>query len=80
MGVLFGVEFLFSVQAQHTTVARNTLLVNTMPFWMLIGGHFLLGESITLRKFLGLLLAFAGLAAVFPTSLAAAATCCSVIC
>ena len=70
VGVLFGVEFLcLYVGLEHTTVARNTLLVNTMPFWMLIGGHFLLGEQITLRKFLGLLLAFAGLAAVFSDKL-----------
>jgi drug/metabolite transporter (DMT)-like permease len=70
VGVLFGVEFLcLYVGLEHTTVARNTLLVNTMPFWMLIGGHFLLGEKITLRKFLGVLLAFAGLAAVFSDKL-----------
>ncbi|MEO5759096.1 MAG: DMT family transporter [Mesorhizobium sp.] len=70
VGVLFGVEFLcLYVGLEHTTVARNTLLVNTMPFWMLVGGHFLLGEQITLRKLLGLLLAFAGLAAVFSDKL-----------
>lgn len=70
VGGLFGIEFLcLYVGLEHTTVARNTLLVNTMPFWMLIGGHFLLGEQITLRKFLGLLLAFAGLAAVFSDKL-----------
>ncbi|WP_214472528.1 DMT family transporter [Mesorhizobium sp. dw_380] len=70
VGVLFGIEFLcLYVGLEHTTVARNTLLVNTMPFWMLVGGHFLLGEQITIRKFLGLLLAFAGLAAVFSDKL-----------
>ncbi|MBB6411391.1 drug/metabolite transporter (DMT)-like permease [Mesorhizobium sangaii] len=70
VGVLFGIEFLcLYVGLEHTTVARNTLLVNTMPFWMLVGGHFLIGEQITLRKFLGLLLAFAGLTAVFSDKL-----------
>ncbi|QPC93200.1 EamA family transporter [Mesorhizobium sp. INR15] len=70
VGVLFGIEFLcLYVGLEHTTVARNTLLVNTMPFWMLVGGHFLLGEQITLRKLLGLLLAFAGLASVFSDKL-----------
>ncbi|TKB19085.1 MAG: DMT family transporter [Mesorhizobium sp.] len=65
-GVLFGVEFLFLyVGLEYTTVARNTLLVNTMPFWVLIGGHFLLGERITTRKLTGLVLAFCGLVAVF---------------
>ena len=53
-GVLFGIEFLFLyVGLEYTTVARNTLLVNTMPFWVLVGGHFLLGERITMRKLLG---------------------------
>ncbi|WP_292358761.1 DMT family transporter [Mesorhizobium sp.] len=65
-GVLFGVEFLFLyVGLEYTTVARNTLLVNIMPFWVLIGGHFLLGERITTRKLTGLVLAFCGLVAVF---------------
>ncbi|MER8732930.1 MULTISPECIES: DMT family transporter [unclassified Mesorhizobium] len=71
-GALFGFEFLFLyVGLEHTTVVRNTLLVNTMPFWMLVGGHFLLGESITVRKLVGLLLAFAGLIAVFSDKLSA---------
>jgi drug/metabolite transporter (DMT)-like permease len=71
VGLLFGVEFLcLYVGLEHTTVARNTLLVNAMPFWMLVGGHFLLGEQITMRKFAGLLLAFAGLVAVFSDQLA----------
>ncbi|ESX82198.1 MULTISPECIES: DMT family transporter [unclassified Mesorhizobium] len=71
-GALFGLEFLFLyVGLEHTTVVRNTLLVNTMPFWMLVGGHFLLDESITARKLVGLLLAFAGLVAVFSDKLSA---------
>lgn len=66
VGVLFGVEFLcLYIGLEYTTVARNTLLVNTMPFWVLIGGHFLLGERINARKLGGLILAFCGLVAVF---------------
>ncbi|MDG4884674.1 DMT family transporter [Mesorhizobium sp. WSM4884] len=66
VGVLFGVEFLFLyIGLEYTTVARNTLLVNTMPFWVLVGGHFLLGERINARKLGGLVLAFCGLLAVF---------------
>jgi drug/metabolite transporter (DMT)-like permease len=69
-GALFGFEFLFLyVGLEQTTVARNTLLVNTMPFWVLVGGHFLLGERITARRLIGLLLAFAGLVAVFSDQL-----------
>ena len=69
-GTLFGLEFLFLyIGLDHTTVARNTLLVNAMPFWVLIGGHFLLGEHFTVRKLIGLVLAFAGLVAVFSDKL-----------
>ncbi len=69
-GVLFGTEFLLLfLGLDLTTVARGTLMLNTMPFWVLLGGHFLLGESFSLRKFLGLLLAFAGIVMVFSDEL-----------
>ncbi|TPI10745.1 DMT family transporter [Mesorhizobium sp. B4-1-1] len=72
VGVLFGVEFLcLYIGLEYTTVARNTLLVNTMPFWVLIGGHFLLGERINARKLGGLVLAFCGLVAVFSDGITA---------
>ena len=74
VGVLFGVEFLcLYIGLEYTTVARNTLLVNTMPFWVLIGGHFLLGEHINARKLSGLVLAFCGLVAVFSDGIVAGA-------
>ena len=53
-------------------MARNALLVNTMPFWTLIGAHFLLGEHMSARKWAGLLLAFGGLVLVFSDKLSAA--------
>ena len=50
-GLLFGCEFmLIFVGLEYTTVARSTLMVNTMPFWVLIGAHFLLGEHMSLRQ------------------------------
>ncbi|MBX3584301.1 MAG: DMT family transporter [Rhizobiaceae bacterium] len=71
-GLLFGLEFqLIFVGLDYTSVARNTLLVNTMPFWTLIAGHFLLGERISARKFAGLILAFAGLVLIFSDRLSA---------
>ena len=57
------------VGLEYTTVARSTLMVNTMPFWVLIGAHFLLGERMSLAKFGGLALAFAGVALVFSDKL-----------
>lgn len=69
-GMLFGGEFLLIfVGLEFTTVARSTLMVNTMPFWVLIGAHFLLGEHMTLRKWAGLALAFTGVALVFSDKL-----------
>jgi drug/metabolite transporter (DMT)-like permease len=70
VGLLFGTEFiLVFVSLEHTTVARNSLLVNTMPFWVLIGAHFWLGERMSLQKLFGLILAFGGVAVVFADKL-----------
>lgn len=40
-----------------------------MPFWILIGAHFLLGERMSVQKFLGLLLAFGGVVLIFSDKL-----------
>ena len=69
-GLLFGAEFvLIFVGLEFTTVARSALMVNTMPFWVLVGAHFLLGEHMTLRKWAGLAMAFAGVVLVFSDKL-----------
>jgi drug/metabolite transporter (DMT)-like permease len=69
-GVLFGAEFiLIFAGLEHTSAARGALMVNTMPFWMLLGGHFLLGEEISARKLGGLVLAFSGVALIFSDGL-----------
>jgi drug/metabolite transporter (DMT)-like permease len=43
----------------------------TMPFWVLVGAHFLLGERMRPRHWGGLLLAFGGVALVFADGRAA---------
>lgn len=69
-GVLFGLEFLLIFAGlDHTSVARSALLVNTMPFWVLLGAHVVLGERMSARKWIGLLLAFGGLALIFSDRL-----------
>ena len=69
-GVLFGAEFaLIFLGLDFTTAARGALMINTMPFWVLIGAHFTLGEHITMQKFTGLALAFCGVALVFSDEL-----------
>jgi len=69
-GLLFGAEFvLIFFGLDYTTAARGALMVNTMPFWVLLGAHFWLGERITLPRLGGLALAFAGVALVFSDRL-----------
>ena len=70
VGLLFGLEFvLIFFGLDFTSAARGTLMLNTMPFWVLLGGHFWLGEKITAARFGGLVLAFAGVALVFSDEL-----------
>lgn len=71
-GLLFGVEFvLMFVALDYTTASRGILMINTMPFWTLVGAHFLLGERMSVAAALGLLLAFLGVVLVFSDSLGA---------
>ncbi len=69
-GLLFTAEFvLIYVGLEFTSVARGALMLNTMPFWVLIGAYFLLGERISTMKVAGLVLAFGGVALVFSDRL-----------
>lgn len=69
-GLLFGAEFVcIFFGFDYTSVARSALMVNTMPFWVLIGAHFVLGERMSLMKLGGLALAFAGVVVVFSDEL-----------
>ncbi|PWK69741.1 DMT family transporter [Aminobacter sp. AP02] len=69
-GLLFGSEFiLVFIALEYTTVARNSLLVSTMPFWILVGAHFWLGERMSVQKFCGLVLAFCGVVVIFSDKL-----------
>ncbi len=65
-GLLFGVEFVLIFLAMElTSVGRVTLMMNVMPFWVAIGSHFLLGERMSMRAFIGMCVAFLGVFAVF---------------
>lgn len=73
VGALFGLEFaLIFFGLDYTTAARGTLMLNTMPFFVLIGAHFVLGEALTLRKLFGVALAFLGVGLVLSDDLSAA--------
>lgn len=67
-GALFACEFaLIYIGLQYTLASRSHLLVYTAPFFAAIGAHlFLQGDRIHLFKGVGLVLAFAGVALLFP--------------
>lgn len=72
VGFLFGAEFLcIFIAFDYTSVGRGSLMVNSMPFWVLIGAHFLLGEKMTVAKLVGVLLAFGGVYVIFSDRLSA---------
>lgn len=62
IGLCFSAEFILLFLALDlTTVARSALMFYTMPVWLALMAHFLLpGERLTVVKFAGLALAFAG--------------------
>ncbi|MAW85752.1 MAG: EamA family transporter [Phyllobacteriaceae bacterium] len=65
-GLFFSTEFiLLFIAMDVTSVARGVLIFNTMPFWVLAGGHLLGLERLTWRKLAGMALAFGGVALVF---------------
>ncbi len=67
IGLLFGLEFVFIYWGlTFTHVSRGIILLYTNPFWVALGAHFFLPhDRLTVRKGLGLVLAFAGVVLVF---------------
>lgn len=65
--MLFAVQLsLFYLGLERTHVSRGTLLINLLPFFILILAHFFIpGDRITPRKLAGLLLGFSGVVFVF---------------
>lgn len=71
-GALFAVEFvILFIGLDYTSAARGVLLLNTMPFWLVAGSYFLLGERISMGGLAGLLLAFSGVVVVLSDDLSA---------
>lgn len=69
-GLLFTGEFvLIYIGLDFTSAARSVLMINTMPFFVLIGSHLFLGERASGLKLLGLILAFGGVALVLSDQL-----------
>lgn len=67
LSVLFWVQMtLFYIGLSKSNASRGTLLANLLPFLILFLAHiFIPGDRISPRKFLGILLGFAGVAFIF---------------
>jgi len=72
-GVLFAIEFLLLYWGlEYTTAARSVVFLNTSPFFVALGAHWMLAnDRLTLNKVVGLLAAFAGVAIAFRDGLTA---------
>lgn len=55
-----------------TGAGRASVFLNTQPFWTLLTAYWILKEPLSLSKALGVLAAFAGVAAIFSDRLSAA--------
>lgn len=67
VGTLFGLEFACIYLGLKLTLAtRTSILLYTHPFFVAVGAHlFLKGDTLHLKKSIGLLLAFAGILVLF---------------
>jgi drug/metabolite transporter (DMT)-like permease len=63
IGAVFAAEFMLMFTALDlTSVARSSVIFYSMPLWLALAAHFLMGERLFLRKSIGLGLAFLGVA------------------
>ena len=66
ISLFFALEFFFLFWGtKYTLASRATILIYTSPFWVALGAHFLLRERLSVSRMAGLVLAFAGVVAVF---------------
>jgi drug/metabolite transporter (DMT)-like permease len=67
MGIIFGLQMaVFYVGINYTTVSHAGVLMNTQPFFVAIMAHFLLPDDrLTIRKIIGIVLAFVGVSILF---------------
>lgn len=72
-GLLFAIEFLLLYWGlEYTTAARSVVFLNTSPFFVALGAHFVLAnDRLSPAKIFGLLAAFVGVAIAFYDGLRA---------
>ncbi|MDE2573157.1 MAG: EamA family transporter [bacterium] len=62
---LFGINYaLVYLSEEHITSGLTAVLFGTSPFWIMIFAYFMAGESLSVRKITGSLLALVGVAAI----------------
>lgn len=71
IGILFTCQLsLFYLGLSRTHASRGTLVANLVPFFVLFLAHFMVpGDRMTPRKFIGILLGFAGVFFIFAEDL-----------
>jgi len=67
LSFLFVVQIItFNLGTKYTTASRASLLINTNPFFIAVLAHFFMpDDKLTVRKSIGLILAFLGILVVF---------------
>jgi drug/metabolite transporter (DMT)-like permease len=70
-GLMFAAEFcLFYIGARLTSGGHVAIYINVAPFFVAVGAHYLLpGDRMTWVRWIGLLLAFVGIALLFSNDL-----------
>lgn len=74
LGFLFFAFFfvVYNISLSHTTAARGTLMLSTLPLMTMVVGALFGSESMTARKTLGVFIAMAGVAVALLSGLASA--------
>lgn len=67
LGCIFMVQLsFFYIGLKHTSASHGVLISNAMPFFVLVLAHFFIpGETITLKKLIGMILGFTGVVLLF---------------
>lgn len=75
LAALFAIQLsMFYFGLSKSNASRGTLIANLVPFWVLFLAHFFIpGDRISLRKFIGIILGFTGVAFMFTEKTGVAA-------
>ncbi len=71
LGILFSVQLGFmNIGLKHTTAGHGSVLTVTFPIWVAVLAHFFVpGDRLTLKRLLGVIIAYCGVLLLFADSL-----------